>query len=290
MKTKIAALLTALVIIFIGAGGVYYISQTSPQVSGVKDSTDQTGDELPENQSVRYIENFVDTRVEDWLKYIGREFGLDTMNIADGSFIWTTEVGDEEILGQTIILDGSLDVSKETIVDLFEQSGYTENEFGGYTKEDLACLIKYPENEEETVTEIRCGLFVPEKIIIKKLLLEKYPQKKATDMLVDIVQSTPDHMSGNVQYVEPAAEPTDAVADEEPSAPVESGVQTFLAAKDADGEWVLVFEGNEKLLCSEIEPYNFPTEMVPECFDDTLNEMVERTSSEAPAEEPAETY
>jgi len=239
MKTKIAALVTALAIIFIGAGGVYYISQTSPQVSGVKDSADQMGNELPENQSVRYIEDFVDTRVEDWLKYIGREFGLDTINIADGSFMWTTEVGDEEILGQTIILDGSLDVSEDMIVGLFKKSGYTENEFGGFTKYDLACLIKYPDTEDAPGTEIRCGLFVPEKTIIKKLLLEKYPQKKAADMLVDIIQSTPDHMSGNVQYVE---------SDEETSTPVESGVQTFLAAKDADEMWVLVFEGNEKLL------------------------------------------
>jgi len=176
MKTKIAALITALLIIFIGAGGVYYISQTNPQVKGVVDGADQTGpEELPVNQSVRYIEEPVDTRVEDWLKSIGQEFDLSTLNISDGSFIWITEIGEEEVFGQTIILDGSLDVSEDVLVELFGRNGFEENpeQLSGFIKKDLVCLTrisvdeKTSEEKDNAGIEIRCGLVDLEKNIIE---------------------------------------------------------------------------------------------------------------------------
>jgi len=276
MKTKIAALITALLIIFIGAGGVYYISQTSPQVQGIIDSVDESSesmDELPVNQSVRYIEDQTDTRVEDWLKQIGQEFGLTTLNISDGSFVWASDVGEEEILGQAIIFDGTLDINNEKIVEQFQRNGFEINaeQENGYIKEDLACLVKSTSLEDGVAeleeTEIRCGLIDLEKDIIKKLFFESDEKRDINNILIDIVQSTPDHMSGNVQFVEPGPS-GDASA--------QDSVETFLAAY-VEEKWVLVFYGNEKILCGDIEPYNFPLEMLPECFDETLNEMVNRT-------------
>ena len=276
MKTKIAALITALLIIFIGAGGVYYISQTSPQIKGVVDSNDQTEpEELPVNQSVRYIETPVDTKVEDWLKLIGQEFNLSMINVSDGSFVWITEIGEEELFGQAIILDGSLDVSKDALVEVFERNGFEENpdQLGGFIKKDLVCLMKT--FAKDVNIEVRCSLINLEKNIVKKLILEKRPLLEKDDgdsptILIDIIQSTTDHISGNVQFIGP---------DEEESTPeqAQNGMGTFLVAKDVDGEWLLVFEGNEKILCSVVEPYHFPVEMLPECFDETTNEMINRT-------------
>ena len=49
----------------------------------------------------------------------------------------------------------------------------------------------------------------------------------------------------------------------------------WLAAKDASG-WTIVADGNGTVMCTDIAPYNFPTSMVPECWDDTTNTLVTR--------------
>jgi len=287
MKTKIAALITALLIICIGAGGIYYISQTNLQVkdvvnSGVPVDGSAGDDGLPENQSVRIIEDPVDSKVEDWLKYIGQELGLTTLNIFNGTFTWATDLGDEEILGQAIIIDETLDTTKESLAEMFGRNGFDDNlvQLDGFYKEDLVCLIKTAIEEEaedeETLVEsgkieIRCGLIDLEKNIVKRLLSDE----NSPPMAIDIIQSTSNHILGSVQLISPDEEEIGA-----------NSVETFLVARNVEGtededeatesEWVLVFKGNEKILCSVIEPYNFPVDMLPECFDETTNEMVER--------------
>lgn len=49
----------------------------------------------------------------------------------------------------------------------------------------------------------------------------------------------------------------------------------WLAAK-ADDKWVLVADGNGTVMCSDIDPYNFPTTMVPECWDETTQTLITR--------------
>lgn len=44
----------------------------------------------------------------------------------------------------------------------------------------------------------------------------------------------------------------------------------FLAAKTASG-WVIVYDGQSTPPCSQIAPYNFPKDMVPECMDANFN-------------------
>jgi hypothetical protein len=44
----------------------------------------------------------------------------------------------------------------------------------------------------------------------------------------------------------------------------------FLAAKTAQG-WIIVYDGQSNPPCSDIAPYNFPTDMVPECMDVNYN-------------------
>ena len=49
----------------------------------------------------------------------------------------------------------------------------------------------------------------------------------------------------------------------------------WLAAKTS-GEWVIVADGNGTVLCGDIEAYDFPVSMVPECWDETTEALVER--------------
>lgn len=46
----------------------------------------------------------------------------------------------------------------------------------------------------------------------------------------------------------------------------EVGGGYWLAAK-ADNEWIIVYDGQAAPTCTQIAPYNFPTDMVPECLD-----------------------
>jgi cytoskeletal protein RodZ len=41
----------------------------------------------------------------------------------------------------------------------------------------------------------------------------------------------------------------------------------WLATKTEEG-WVVVYDGQANPSCEEIEPYDFPTELVPECLDE----------------------
>jgi len=46
----------------------------------------------------------------------------------------------------------------------------------------------------------------------------------------------------------------------------EVGGGYFLAAKTESG-WVIVYDGQATPTCTQIAPYDFPTDMVPECLD-----------------------
>jgi|GEM_PF-4229787 len=275
MRTKFAALATALLIIFVGAGGVYFISQSQSDVKGTVSSVDeQTNNQLPENQSVRYIEEEKDTRVEDWLVALGRELGLEVLRLEDASFEWSLKNSRIEVLGQGVNFDQSAD----TIVEIFKSSGFNPDDYNllsqenvqqyGFVKEELACLIR----SGEVLVEIRCGIVdkdmvqkLSQEYIVKNMFMKKY-DKESSAILVDIIQSTDNHLSGSVQFIEP---------DEEQPAAGNAG--SFLAAYDGSGEWVLVFDGNGSILCANIEPYGFPTDMVPECYDEISGQTVNRS-------------
>lgn len=51
----------------------------------------------------------------------------------------------------------------------------------------------------------------------------------------------------------------------------------FLAARE-EGTWVIVYDGQATPSCTEIAPYNFPVDMVPECLDGENNLVVRTTS------------
>jgi len=58
-------------------------------------------------------------------------------------------------------------------------------------------------------------------------------------------------------------------------ASAQAGGGMWLAAK-VSGTWKLIWDGNGTISCQVIAPYNFPTSMVPECWDETTSKSVTR--------------
>lgn len=284
MRTKIAALITALLIIFVGAGGIYFISR-----SDLSPDQSQQEEALPETRSVRIPEETsepVDTRIEDWFKQLGQELGLETLNIEESSFEWALEEEIVEATGQSLVMEQVDQEILDKVLGLFEQNDFEQDAYNlaldetveiyGFKKNDLVCLLRssaVPETDTSVVDlRITCSLLEPSAMAsdsqenaIKQLFAQKYDRDTST-INVDIIQSTSEHMSGSVQFIEP---------DEDQPTP--GNVGGFLAAVNEDGEWVLVFDGNGAIFCSAIEPFDFPVEMVPECYDDAAGQLIDRT-------------
>ncbi len=55
----------------------------------------------------------------------------------------------------------------------------------------------------------------------------------------------------------------------------EMGGGWWLAARE-EGGWVLVADGNGTVMCADIEPYDFPSFMVPECYNQTTQKLITR--------------
>jgi hypothetical protein len=47
-------------------------------------------------------------------------------------------------------------------------------------------------------------------------------------------------------------------------------------AYEGDEGWLIVADGNGTVPCGEVESYNFPVDMVPECWDEDAMELVTR--------------
>ncbi len=91
---------------------------------------------------------------------------------------------------------------------------------------------------------------------IKKAFAEKY-DKQTSEINLEINKETSTHAQGVVRF----------------AGEISGG--WWLATKE-EGEWVLVADGNGTVMCEDIEPYNFPTEMVPECWNQTTRKMITR--------------
>ena len=84
--------------------------------------------------------------------------------------------------------------------------------------------------------------------IIKTTLAQQY-NLSADDVEIEVETRTPSHMRGT------AALPSRD----------ESGL--FLAARET-GSWTVLYDGTDTVSCEQIEPYNFPKNMVADCVSD----------------------
>lgn len=55
----------------------------------------------------------------------------------------------------------------------------------------------------------------------------------------------------------------------------EMGGGWWFAAKTESG-WVIAADGNGTVPCADIEPYNFPTLLIPECWNETTSTLITR--------------
>jgi len=93
---------------------------------------------------------------------------------------------------------------------------------------------------------------------IKQALLDKHGWT-SDSVIVTITENNGTHAFGSVQ----------------PAGDTSGGGGLLFAAK-VDGKWKIAWDGNGTINCSDIEPYDFPLEMLPECFDETLNQVIQR--------------
>lgn len=98
-------------------------------------------------------------------------------------------------------------------------------------------------------------------VLIKEAFKEKYPDWEMSKVKVDVGDSTDEHASGGVSFAD------------------EIGGGWWLAAK-VNNRWKIVADGNGTVSCLEIDPYDFSTEMVPFCYDEKSQQMIDRSTGE----------
>ena len=209
-----------------------------------------------------------------------------TGQIEEGDFSWNYKTGStvEEIIvpGQTVRVEGLLVNQLQQARDFF-RSQEMENDLynaadgtvGGQegwvdTQTGLACLvvngIEDPDFEDQPTYRltISCGkvdptLFVPPistEDALKQAFADKYT-KPLADVMLEVTEELRPFAKGVVRF---AGEISGAM---------------WLAYRN-QGTWEIVFDGNGTVPCANIEPYNFPTQMAPECWDESTSQLIVR--------------
>jgi len=233
---------------------------------------------------LRIFEEACDDTILEIASEIAAETGVNFENLGETNFDWLIEAEDET---QKLSLNGlefrAKDVTQDDYnkVDEFFNANYENDNFNaaagvmggltGYWAKYNACLVGYEFTKSHQDEQ---GMVIPEtdtldvyfkcaflnkndlpKISttkeIQKLLAEKY-DKKLAEVNVTLSQVTDNHVRGSVVFA------TDGVG--------EGGI--VLAAKVND-DWQLVFDGNGSISCELVNQYNFPQDMITDCYDET---------------------
>lgn len=91
---------------------------------------------------------------------------------------------------------------------------------------------------------------------IKEAFAKKY-NKSLDEVNITISKNTGTHATGGVSFAG------------------EIGGAMWLAYND-EGNWIIVHDGHGTIPCSAIEPYDFPVDMVPECWDEATSKLIKR--------------
>ena len=116
---------------------------------------------------------------------------------------------------------------------------------------------KVPQNKSNQVENTKKDVSQ----FIKEAFQDKYPEWDMNKVKIEVGDSTDKHASGGVSFID------------------EPGGAWWLAAK-VKNKWQVVADGNGTVSCTEIEPYDFPVEMAPYCYDDDLKQMIDRQTGE----------
>jgi len=125
------------------------------------------------------------------------------------------------------------------------------------SKDEIIRESSLPENYESTESS-QTPAYPDTSELLKKAFSAKYSVSEE-DIRIKISSQIGIYAAGTVSF-DPAYQP---------------GGGWFLAVNDND-TWKIVADGNGIVVCSLIEPYDFPTDMVPQCFDDQTKELITR--------------
>lgn len=92
--------------------------------------------------------------------------------------------------------------------------------------------------------------------LIKQALADKH-NKSLAETQAEINKQTNPYASGVVKFGQ------------------EIGGAMWLAYKN-NGQWKIIWDGNGVIPCATIQPYNFPVNMVPECWDEATSQSITR--------------
>ena len=116
--------------------------------------------------------------------------------------------------------------------------------------------VSLPTNQPSLAPTIAPGPQVSAEDEIRQAMATKH-SKSVADTDISINNITTTHASGVVKF----------------AGEIAGG--WFLAAKTT-GPWQIVADGNGTVICADIDPFNFPTTMVPECWDDSTQTLITR--------------
>lgn len=91
---------------------------------------------------------------------------------------------------------------------------------------------------------------------IRKVLANKY-SKNTEETEISVSKNTGTHATGSVRFAG------------------EMGGGMWLAYKDGEN-WIVTYDGQGTIPCSAVDPYNFPTDIAPECWDETTSSLITR--------------
>jgi len=120
----------------------------------------------------------------------------------------------------------------------------------GYKYLTREVLVEEDDEEETTI--------VSKEEAIRNLFAGKY-DKDLSEISITIDKEEGNYVAGGVAFGE--------------GGPGEGG--HFLAVKD-DNQWKLVYDGNGSIPCDGVDLYEFPSHMVPECYNEDTNEIIIR--------------
>lgn len=108
----------------------------------------------------------------------------------------------------------------------------------------------------DTVTPEPTIHSVSDKDLVQEAMAKRH-NRTVADTQISISKNNGTHIWGSVKFGD------------------EMGGGWFLAYKK-DGTWIIVDDGNGTIECSTIAPYNFPVDMVSECWDSQQQKSIKR--------------
>ena len=269
-----------LLLIIAGAGGIFWSLSRSMMFS-------PTVIEEVEEKVKEEVKEEIEDEIVDLLNKLKKETAVDFSKIREVEFDWMSpEMERLAIKGKGFEAEEISSEEVQEIRSFFKNNGFEPDFYNmaagtivgatGYKKDKIICLELGGVSggadglERESVvydTKVRCAQLSEEEVEALKpkktdeqLIAEAFAEKYAKS--VDEVELTVNKRvkvfaQGGVKFAG------------------EIGGAMWLAYKEEES-WKIIFDGQGTIPCEDIEPYDFPQDMVPECWDYESGQSITR--------------